>query len=178
MLIGQVFSVVIVLSRQGCMNQNLGSFCRLRPHFQINFLSHWIIYQLAYKLVKTSDSLPAILCFLNVCGGPCGRRGALMCWSTQDISGPNLALHFPYLPISAGETSILISAECRREPVGDGEGVMEREWKEGVHLIRRQRIREDLGERGPNVLRRGTSSLSNYHRVVSLFYFLFLFLGI
>lgn len=40
-------------------------------------------------------------------------------------------------------------------------------WKEGVHLIRQLGIiGEDLGERGPNVLERGTSSLSNYHGAV------------
>lgn len=84
-----------------------------------------------------------------------------------DISGPILALHFPYLPFSAGETSILISAECQKELVGEWEGETESGWKEGVHLIRQLRIREeDLGERGPNVLERGTSSLSNYHWAV------------
>lgn len=40
-------------------------------------------------------------------------------------------------------------------------------WKKGVHLITRLQIRiVDLGERGPDVLERGTSSLSNYHRAV------------
>lgn len=41
--------------------------------------------------------------------------------------------------------------------------------KEGIHLIRQLRIcGEDLGELGPNVLERGTSSLSNYHGAVLL----------
>lgn len=98
---------------------------------------------------------------------PGGSRTNLMGCPMWDISGPILALHFPYLPISAGETSILISAECQKELVGEWEGETERGWKEGVHLIRQLRIREeDLGERGPNVLERGTSSLSNYHLAV------------
>lgn len=31
------------------------------------------------------------------------------------LSGPIVALHIPYLHISVGETSILISAECQKE---------------------------------------------------------------
>lgn len=43
----------------------------------------------------------------------------------------------------------------------------EEDGRKGVHLIRQLGIRRgDLGERGPNVLERGTSSLSNYHRAV------------
>lgn len=136
----------------------------------------WIIESFISWLTEcgqTTNSLPAILCFLSGRSDPGASRGTLMGWPMQDISGPILALHFPYLPISAEESSILISAECQREPVGERESAMEKGWKEGVHLIRPQRIREDLGERGPNVLGRGTSSLSNYHRVIFFFFFLF-----
>lgn len=38
------------------------------------------------------------------------------------LSGPILALHIPYLPISVGETSILISAECQKEVAVEWEG--------------------------------------------------------
>lgn len=83
------------------------------------------------------------------------------------LSDPILALCIPYLPISGGETSILISAECQKEVAGEWEEETERRIEGGVHLIRQLRIRgEDLGARGPNVLERGTSSLSNYHRAV------------
>lgn len=47
------------------------------------------------------------------------------------LSSPILALHIPYLPISAGETSILISAECQKEVAGEWEGGMERRMEGG-----------------------------------------------
>lgn len=56
---------------------------------------------------------------LESSGSPGGSRTNLMGCPMWDISGPILALHFPYLPISAGETSILISAECQKELVGE-----------------------------------------------------------
>lgn len=46
-------------------------------------------------------------------------NASLMGFLMLAISGSILALQVPYLPISAGETSILISAECQKEVAGD-----------------------------------------------------------
>lgn len=56
----------------------------------------------------------------NLTGGPM--------WALSD---PILALCIPYLNISAGETSILISAECQKEVAGEWEGEMERRMEGG-----------------------------------------------
>lgn len=83
------------------------------------------------------------------------------------LSSPILALHIPYLPISAGETSILISAECQKEVASEWEGGMERRKEGGFSPDKAaENQRRGSQKRGPDVLEGGTSSLSNYHRAV------------
>lgn len=60
--------------------------------------------------------------FLNSFGSPGDSRANLTGGPMWALSGPILALHIPYLPISTVETSILISAECQKEVAGEWEG--------------------------------------------------------
>lgn len=48
------------------------------------------------------------------------------------LSGLILASCIPYLAIAFEETSILISAECQKEVVGEREGEMERRMRRRV----------------------------------------------
>ncbi len=67
---------------------------------------------------------------LNSSGSPGDSRANLTGGPMWALSGPILALRIPYLPISVGETSILISAECQKEVAGEWEGEMEGRMEE------------------------------------------------
>ena len=84
------------------------------------------------------------------------------------LSGRILALRAPYLPIAVEETSILISAECQKEVVGEWEGEMESRMGEVCSLdkVARGSGGRISGSVAPNALERGTSSLPNYLKAV------------
>lgn len=69
--------------------------------------------------------------FLNSSCSPGDSGANLTGGQMWALSDPILALCIPYLPISAGETSILISAECQKEVAGEWEGAMQRRMEGG-----------------------------------------------
>lgn len=109
----------------------LTSVCGLLSKLWTNYLlSLWVLH-LQMPTAVLQNQVFSTPKFLNSSGSPGSSRAILMGCPMWAISGPILALHIPYLPISAGETSILISAECQKEVAGEWEGEMERRMKGG-----------------------------------------------